>query len=227
MTSRCQRWYIKQAGWWNPLSYKFGKRNSQYVKPKSYPNQSHFLLMSLALSEVGRSASQNNSNPGYSDSNGPPTPPPTYSYIERQTSYVSDISQRSSQSKYTFGAWFCADDTFSVNFFFFVLKIFLSLRVISFYRIDGTEVTDFLFTGRYLQAKSSVFLEIVFQYRYLRTMTRRWRCLIRRVEGVGLGGDPASLAPAPAAPAGGTGRGFPSSDLSRLRRQGGNIFVII
>ena len=118
MTSRCQRWYINQAGWWNPLNYKFGKRNSQYVKPKSYPNQSHFLLMSLVLSEVGRSASQNNSNPGYSDSNGPPTPPPTYSYIERQTSYVSDISQRSSQSKYTFDAWFCVGNTFSVIFFF-------------------------------------------------------------------------------------------------------------
>ena len=87
-------------------------------------------------------------------------------------------------------------------------------------------MTDFLFTGRYLQAKSSVFLEIVFQYRYLRTMTRRWRCLIRRVEGVGLGEDPASPAPAPAALVGGTGRGFPSSDPSQLRRQGDKIFVI-
>ena len=57
-------------------------------------------------------------------------------------------------------------------------------------------------------------------------MTRRWRCLIRRVEGVGLGGDPASLAPAPAALVGGTGRGFPSSDPSQLRRQGNKIFVI-
>ena len=72
------------------------------MKPKSYPKVISFLSHVFGSSEVGRSVSQNNSNPGYSDSNGPPTPPPTYSYIERQTSYVSDISQRSSQSKYTF-----------------------------------------------------------------------------------------------------------------------------
>ena len=50
-------------------------------------------------------------------------------------------------------------------------------------------------------------------------MTRRWRCLIHRVEGVGPDADPAFLAPAQAAPVGGTGRGFPPSDLFQLRRR--------
>ncbi len=45
------------------------------------------------------SSSQTNSNQAFADPHGPPTPPPTYSFIERQTSYVSDISQRSSQSE--------------------------------------------------------------------------------------------------------------------------------
>ena len=40
------------------------------------------------------------SNPGYAESEGlPSTPPPTYSMIERQTSYVSQISMSSSQGE--------------------------------------------------------------------------------------------------------------------------------
>lgn len=59
-------------------------------------------------SEGGRSQDQLTSN-GYTDGSGPPTPPPTYSYIERQTSYVSDISQRSSQSKHSHSSFLMFD----------------------------------------------------------------------------------------------------------------------
>ena len=154
----------------------------------------------LALSEVGRSASQNNLNPGYNDSNGPPTPPPTYSYIERQTSYVSDISQRSSQSK----CIFCVQCSPYLK----TKKKKSTGNMI--FRVDSS--LEDIRNGK-------VQPEIAFQYQCHRIMMRRSRCLIHRVKGVGPDAGPASLAPAPAAPVGATGRGFPSSDPSQLRRR--------